>query len=46
MNHASEAPDERAALLASQVAGLALARYVLRLEPLASASRMLSSCLG
>ncbi len=31
-------PDERAALLASQVAGLALARYVLRLEPLASAS--------
>lgn len=31
-------PDERAALLASQVAGLALARYVLRLEPLASSS--------
>lgn len=30
-------PDERAALLASQVVGLAVARYVLRLEPLASA---------
>jgi hypothetical protein len=36
----SPSPDEvdtRAALLASQVAGLALARYVLRWEPLASA---------
>jgi AcrR family transcriptional regulator len=31
-------PDLRAALLASQVAGLALTRYVLKLEPLASAS--------
>jgi AcrR family transcriptional regulator len=36
----SPSPDEvdtRAALLASQIAGLALARYVLRWEPLASA---------
>ncbi len=31
-------PDLRAALLASQVVGLALVRYVLRLEPVASAS--------
>jgi len=30
--------DSRAALVASQVVGLAFARYVLRLEPLASAS--------
>jgi len=33
-----EDPERRAALLASQIAGLALARYVLRLEPLASAT--------
>lgn len=31
-------PDRRAALLASQVVGLALVRYVLRVEPVASAS--------
>ena len=31
-------PDLRAALLASQVVGLAITRYVLRLEPLRSAS--------
>lgn len=31
-------PDLRAALLASQVVGLAVTRYVLRLEPVASAS--------
>ena len=31
-------PDLRAALLASQVAGLAITRYVLRLEPVTSAS--------
>jgi len=31
-------PDRRAALLASQVVGLAMTRYVLRLEPIASAS--------
>jgi hypothetical protein len=30
--------DARAALLASQVAGLLLTRYILRWEPLASAS--------
>lgn len=30
-------PDRRAALLASQVVGLAMTRYVLKLEPLASA---------
>lgn len=30
-------PDRRAALLASQVIGLAMTRYVLRLEPIASA---------
>ncbi len=30
-------PDQRAALLASQVLGLALVRYVLRVEPVASA---------
>jgi hypothetical protein len=31
--------DARGALVASQVMGLVMARYVLRLEPLASASR-------
>jgi AcrR family transcriptional regulator len=31
-------PDRRAALLASQVVGLAMTRYVLHLEPIASAS--------
>lgn len=31
-------PDRRAALLASQVVGLAVTRYVLRMEPVASAS--------
>jgi AcrR family transcriptional regulator len=31
-------PERRAALLASQIAGLALTRYVLRIEPIASAS--------
>ena len=31
-------PDRRAALVASQVAGLALTRYVLRIEPVASAA--------
>jgi AcrR family transcriptional regulator len=31
-------PDRRAALLASQVVGLAMTRYVLRLEPIATAS--------
>jgi AcrR family transcriptional regulator len=31
-------PDRRAALVASQVVGLALVRYVLRVEPVASAS--------
>jgi AcrR family transcriptional regulator len=31
-------PDRRAALLASQVVGLAMTRYVLKLEPIASAS--------
>lgn len=32
-------PDLRAALVASQVLGLALVRYVLRLKPLATADR-------
>lgn len=31
-------PDRRAALLASQIVGLAMTRYVLKLEPIASAS--------
>lgn len=31
-------PDRRAALLASQVVGLAMTRYVLRMEPIASAT--------
>jgi AcrR family transcriptional regulator len=31
-------PDRRAALLASQVVGLAMTRYVLKLEPIASAT--------
>jgi AcrR family transcriptional regulator len=35
----AEGPDYRAALVASQVLGLALTRYVLRLEPLAAASQ-------
>jgi AcrR family transcriptional regulator len=35
---AADEPDRRAALLASQIVGLAMTRYVLRLEPLASAS--------
>jgi hypothetical protein len=33
----ADQPDRRAALLASQVLGLAMTRYVLRLEPIASA---------
>lgn len=40
-------PDLRAALLASQVVGLAVTRYVLRLEPIASADPdTLASALG
>lgn len=31
-------PDRRAALVATQIAGLAIARYVLKLEPVASAT--------
>ena len=34
----ADEPDRRAALLASQVIGLAMTRYVLKLEPIASAS--------
>lgn len=34
----ADQPERRAALVASQVVGLAMTRYVLRLEPIASAS--------
>lgn len=34
----ADEPDRRAALLASQLIGLAMTRYVLRLEPIASAA--------
>lgn len=35
---AADQPDRRAALVASQLVGLAMTRYVLRVEPIASAS--------
>lgn len=34
----ADQPDRRAGLVASQVVGLAMTRYVLRFEPIASAS--------
>jgi AcrR family transcriptional regulator len=43
----ADQPDLRAALLASQVVGLAVTRYVLRIEPVASADPdTLASALG
>ncbi|WP_224386504.1 TetR family transcriptional regulator [Pseudonocardia sp. ICBG1293] len=37
--HSPDRPDERGALVASQLIGLGMIRYVVRLEPLASAPR-------
>mgnify|MGYP000008706003 CR=1 FL=1 len=37
--HSPDRPDERGALVGSQLIGLGMMRYVVRLEPLASAPR-------